>query len=178
MHLLLLPLLSLGLSFTTPTTAALTYTLEQSPSPTEDQSSAYTLIQSIMDAAIARHSRLGSATKSLYVRYVPGVPTAEANYDGTISFGSNRAYMTERTALHEISHTLGVGQTAAFEANCEQGDWPSANALVAGWDGAGTEIQCGGGHFWPYGLNYESEWSETNGERNVLVVNAMLEDGM
>ncbi|KAL2021845.1 hypothetical protein VTK56DRAFT_6619 [Thermocarpiscus australiensis] len=35
-----------------------------------------------------------------------------------VRFGADRSYMTERTALHEISHTLGIGQTQAFDARC------------------------------------------------------------
>ncbi|KAL4806067.1 hypothetical protein BDV18DRAFT_160136 [Aspergillus unguis] len=158
--------------------ATLTWSLEQSSSPTTDESEAYELITSAMELAVARHTRLGDAEKTLYVRYSPGVPTAEASYDGTISFGSDRAYMTERTALHEISHTLGVGQTEGFDSLCASGDWATALPLLRSWDGDDAVISCGGGHFWPYGLNYESEWSETNGDRNVLIVNAMVADGM
>ncbi|KAL3476989.1 hypothetical protein BJX99DRAFT_257891 [Aspergillus californicus] len=160
------------------TSATLTWTLSKSSSPTADESSAYSLIEAAMEAAVARHARLGDANKTLYVSYAPGVPTAEANYNGDVRFGSDRSYMNERTALHEISHTLGVGQTAAFDRLCADGDWPTALPLLRGWDGESVGISCGGGHFWPYGLNYNDEWSETNGDRNVLLVNAMLADGM
>jgi hypothetical protein len=152
--------------------------LDKSANPSADESDAYSRIEAAMEAAVARHARLGDASKSIYVYYVPGVPTAEASYDGTIRFGSDRAYMNERTALHEISHTLGVGQTAAFDQHCADGDWPTALPLLRSWDGADAVINCGGGHFWPYGLNYNDEWSETNGDRNVLLVNAMVDDGI
>ncbi|KAL4770048.1 hypothetical protein BDW60DRAFT_224480 [Aspergillus nidulans var. acristatus] len=158
--------------------AALTWSLDKSANPSADESDAYSRIEAAMEAAVARHARLGDASKSIYVYYVPGVPTAEASYDGTIRFGSDRAYMNERTALHEISHTLGVGQTAAFDQHCADGDWPTALPLLRSWDGADAVINCGGGHFWPYGLNYNDEWSETNGDRNVLLVNAMVDDGI
>ncbi|KAJ0414828.1 hypothetical protein BJY00DRAFT_318399 [Aspergillus carlsbadensis] len=178
MHLpLLLPTL-LTLTLTTPTTALITWTLAESPSPTPEESTAYALISSAMAAAVSRHTRLGLASKSIHVSYVPGVPTAEANYDGTIRFGSDTAYMNERTALHEISHTLGIGQTSAFETRCAGDNWPGATALLRSWDGDDALINCGGGHIWPYGLNYDSEWSETNADRHVLLVNAMVEDGM
>ncbi|KAL3453182.1 hypothetical protein BJX65DRAFT_302099 [Aspergillus insuetus] len=178
MHLPLVPMLLLTLTLPIPTTALITWTLAQSPSPTPEESTAYALITSAMTAAVSRHTRLGPATKSIHVSYVPGVPTAEANYDGTIRFGANTAYMNERTALHEISHTLGIGQTAAFNERCAANDWPLATALLRSWDGEGAVINCGGGHIWPYGLNYDNEWSETNAERHVLLVNAMIEDGM
>lgn len=104
----------------------------------------------------------GRAQKTVHVYYSPGVPTAEANYNGDLRFGSDRSYMTERTALHEISHTLGIGQTAAFDAKCAANDWVTATPLLQSWDGGDARINCGGGHIWPYGLNYDNEWSETN----------------
>ena len=81
-------------------------------------------------------------------------------------------------AMHEISHTLGVGQTSEFNRRCAAGDWPLANAQLRQYDGAGASLSCGGGHFWPYGLNYDNEWSETNAIRHVRIVDAMLRDGM
>lgn len=83
----------------------------------------------------------------------PSVATADGNYNGNIRFGSNRAYMTERTAMHEISHTLGIGQTAAFDTKCAANDWATATPLLKSWDGSSAKINCGGGHIWPYGLN-------------------------
>lgn len=61
--------------------------------------------------------------------------------------------MTERTAMHEISHTLGIGQTAAFNTKCAANDWATATPLLRSWDGSSAKINCGGGHIWPYGLN-------------------------
>ncbi|KAL2104887.1 hypothetical protein VUR80DRAFT_9406 [Thermomyces stellatus] len=158
--------------------AQISWTLEKEANPTADQSDAYARIEEAMTLAVDRHARLGSATKTVRVYYAPGVPTAEANYNGDLRFGSDRAFMTERTALHEISHTLGVGQTAAFDQLCASGDWPTALPLLREWDGPDAVINCGGGHFWPYGLNYDDEWSETNADRHVLIVNAMIADGM
>ncbi|KAI8233337.1 hypothetical protein K4K57_005522 [Colletotrichum sp. SAR 10_99] len=157
---------------------AITWTLEKAANPTADQTDAYTKIEAAMRLAVARHSRLGTASKTLRVYYAPGVPTAEANYNGDVRFGSNRSYMNERTALHEISHTLGVGQTAAFDTKCASGNWATALPLLRSWDGASATISCGGSHFWPYGLNYDNEWSETNANRHVQIVNAMIKDGM
>ncbi|TDZ37644.1 hypothetical protein CTRI78_v011077 [Colletotrichum trifolii] len=157
---------------------AITWTLEKAANPTADQNDAYSKIEAAMRLAVARHARLGSATKTLRVYYAPGVPTAEANYNGDVRFGSNRSYMSERTALHEISHTLGVGQTAAFDRKCAARDWATALPLLRSWDGSGATISCGGSHFWPYGLNYDTEWSETNANRHVQIVNAMIRDGM
>lgn len=157
---------------------AINWSLQKASNPTADQSAAYAKIEAAMKLAVARYSRYLDVNKTIRVYYSPGVPTAEANYNGDLRFGSDRSYMTERTAMHEISHTLGVGQTAAFDRLCASGNWPTALPLLRSWDGASAKISCGGSHFWPYGLNYESEWSETNGNRHVQMVKAMLADGM
>lgn len=157
---------------------AITWTLTKAANPTADQADAYAKIESAMRLAVARHSRLSTASKVLRVAYVPGVPTAEANFNGDVRFGSNRSYMNERTALHEISHTLGIGQTAAFDRKCAAGDWRTALPLLRSWDGASAVINCGGSHIWPYGLNYDTEWSETNADRHVRLIDAMIKDGL
>ncbi|KAI0019768.1 hypothetical protein F4780DRAFT_780081 [Xylariomycetidae sp. FL0641] len=160
-------------------TATISWTLAKSSSPSADETDAYAQIEAAMELAAARYNELSTrAEKSINVAYAPGVPTAEANYNGDLRFGSDRAYMTERTALHEIAHTLGVGQTAAFDELCAAGDWPTAGPLLESFDGEGAVISCGGGHFWPYGLNYEDEMSDTNADRHVQMVDAMLADGM
>ncbi|EKJ67406.1 hypothetical protein HYE68_001660 [Fusarium pseudograminearum] len=160
------------------TDAAITWTLEKAANPTADQRDAYGRIENAMRLAADRYNRLGSATKNIRVSYNTGVPTADANYNGSLRFGANRSYMNERTALHEISHTVGIGQTAAFDRKCAANDWPSATRLLRSWDGNAAKINCGGGHIWPYGLNYDNEWSETNANRHVQLVNAMIRDGM
>ncbi|KAI0197007.1 hypothetical protein F4808DRAFT_299253 [Astrocystis sublimbata] len=165
-------------AYATTASAALNWTLQRAGSPSADQSDAYQRIENAMKLAVARYARFTNASKNIKVYYAPGVPTAEASYNGDLRFGSDRAYMTERTAMHEIAHTLGVGQTAAFDQKCAANNWPKATALLQSFDGAGAKISCGGGHFWPYGLNYETEWSETNGDRHVQMVDAMLADGM
>lgn len=159
--------------------AAITYTLTEASNPTSDESDAYAKIKSAMDAAIARHDALEStASKTITVEYNTGVTTADGNFNGNIRFGANRDYMTERTALHEISHTLGVGVTSTFNSNCESNNWPAANELLQSFDGADATISCGGSHFWPYGLNYEDEMSDESANRHVQIINAMLSDGM
>lgn len=158
---------------------AITWNLEKSANPTADESAAYGRIEDAMAAATARHRRLTpDISKAITVYYTPGVPTAEANFNGDVRFGSDAAYQTERTALHEIAHTLGVGQRQAFDDLCVSGDWPTALPLLRSWDGADAVISCGGSHFWPYGLNFETEWSDEDGDRHCQIVKAMLDDGM
>lgn len=158
--------------------AKITYTLQKAQNPSDDQRDAYARIESAMDKAIARYTRLTDADKDITVTYDSDTRTAEGGYSGHISFGKNRIYMKERTALHEISHTLGVGQTAAFDILCKAKDWIESLPMLREWDGPGAQIHCIGGHFWPYGMNYDAEWSEENADRHCRIVQAMLDDGM
>ncbi|WP_406155550.1 hypothetical protein OG806_05490 [Streptomyces sp. NBC_00882] len=160
--------------------ATITWTLERASNPTADQQAAYTLITSAMNAAVARYNNLSDLGKSITVRYDTSVPTADGNLNGTIRFGSNRSYMTERTALHEIAHTIGVGTSSGWSSLGGSGTWTGAQAtaLVRQFDGSSAKLSTGGGHFWPYGLNYENEFSGTAADRHVRLVAAMVRDGL
>jgi hypothetical protein len=159
--------------------ADITWTLERASNPTEDQRTAYDLITRAMNAAVARYNNLSDLGKTITVRYDPGVPTADGNINGTIRFG-NRSYMTERTALHEIAHTIGVGTSSRWSSLAGSGTWTGAQAtaLVRQFDGSSAKLSTGGGHFWPYGLNYENEFSGTAADRHVRIVAAMVRDGL
>ncbi|KAI1169857.1 hypothetical protein F4777DRAFT_584480 [Nemania sp. FL0916] len=171
-------ILALVVTYAAAASATINWTLQKASNPTADQADAYQRIENAMRLAAARYAKFSDASKTVRVMYSPGVPTAEANYNGDLRFGSDRAYMTERTALHETSHTLGVGQTAAYARKCAAGDWATALPLLRSWDGAGAVINCDSQHIWPYGLNYESEFSEVNADRHVQLIDAMLADGM
>jgi hypothetical protein len=160
--------------------ATITWSLVRASNPTEDQRTAYDAITRAMNAAVARYNNLSDLGKTITVRYEPGVPTADGNINGTIRFGSNRSYMTERTALHEIAHTIGVGTSSGWSRLGGSGTWTGgqATALVKQYDGSGAKISTGGGHFWPYGLNYDNEWSNTAADRHVHIVAAMVRDGL
>ncbi|MGR4850052.1 hypothetical protein [Streptomyces sp. LARHCF252] len=160
--------------------ATITWSLVRASNPTEDQRTAYDAITRAMNAAVARYNNLSDLGKTITVRYEPGVPTADGNINGTIRFGSNRSYMNERTALHEISHTIGVGTSSGWSRLGGSGTWTGgqATALVKQYDGSGAKISTGGGHFWPYGLNYDNEWSTTAADRHVHIVAAMVRDGL
>src|SRR4051812_39734619 len=59
-----------------------------------------------MTEAVETYNRYGFFDKHVTANDNPGVPTAQSNYDGWIDFGPSR---NTRTAMHEISHTLGTG---------------------------------------------------------------------
>ncbi|MCJ1688384.1 RICIN domain-containing protein [Rathayibacter sp. VKM Ac-2927] len=163
---------------TDPSVQKITYTLARSANPSADELDAYARITDAMDRAVARYNRLNNIDRQLRVTYVPGVTTADATINGDIRFGSNRAYMQEGTALHEMSHTVGVGTAYMFDQNCQYNGWASAVPLLRTWDGPNATLNCGGGHMWPYGLNYNNEYNEQNFERHTKLVQAMLSDGM
>lgn len=163
---------------TDPDVAKLTWSLVRSANPTPDEADAYARITEAMDRAVARYNRFNNTQRHLTVEYAPWVQTADGNINGHIRFGSHRGYMQEGTALHEISHTVGVGTAWYFQQKCDAQDWPSALPLLREFDGAGARINCGGSHFWPYGLNYSDEFSEEAFNRNVRLVQAMHHDGL
>jgi hypothetical protein len=155
------------------------WNLVRVPNPSADQRRAYDLITRSMNAAVARYNRLSGLSKSITVHYDPRVPTADGNINGTIRFGAF-ASMNERTALHEISHTIGVGTSGNWRKLGCGGTYSGARAtaLVKQYDGQSAVIRCDGQHYWPYGLNYDNEFSQTNGDRHVKIVEAMASDGL
>lgn len=147
---------------TTPGHAAggITYVLEKAAAPTADELDAYARIQKAMDSALFHYNRLTTLRKALRVQYVPGVATADANSNGVMRFGSNRSYMTVITAMHEMSHTLGVGTTAEYTKILVGGvlQAPKANAALRSATNDPTAQMKGDAmHMWPYGLNFASE---------------------
>lgn len=131
-----------------------------------------------MDGAVAQYNRYGTFNKHITVNYNPGVPTAQANYDGWMEFGANASFQQYRTALHETSHTLGAGTTWQWGAQLSGGIWtgPSGVAQIRALDGPAAVINSDGTHFWPYGLNYDNEGGTENFRRHVLMMAAFRRD--
>jgi hypothetical protein len=165
---------------TAPVPGALTYSLaggwESWPAD------ALARITYAMDGAVAQYNRYGTFTKHITVNYNPGVPTAQANYDGWLEFGANASYQNYRTALHETSHTLGVGTTWQWRNTLSvptgTGTWTGANGMaqILALDGTGATITSDGTHFWPYGLNFDNEGGTENYRRHVLMMRAFRKD--
>lgn len=142
------------------------------------------LLTEAMEEAVYYYNCYADLSQTLTVNYNPGVPTAEANVDGWMSFGSNTGYMQVATAMHEISHTLGVGYYPWSEI-MDEGRWTGAavedfmqNLPEEQRDpdeySQRTYITGDGQHFWPYGLNqaseHQSEWSLINHVRIVAAI--------
>jgi hypothetical protein len=140
-------------------TGNVTYTLDRVESPTQQQQEAYALITEAMNTAVYYYNCYTDITKVLTVHYEPSVATADGNVNGSIRFGSF-ASMQFVTAMHEIAHTVGIGHPD-FAALVVDGIFTGVNATnelrtITGDPNA--ELHADSMHFWPYGLNYESEY--------------------
>jgi stress-induced morphogen len=117
-----------------------------------------------MDKALGYYNCYTNITKSLNVVYEPSVQTADGNISGSLRFGSSTTYMDYRTAMHEIGHTVGVGQASNWGSFLANGLFTGSNA-VAQLQAINatlqtplyTEVHADTQHFWPYGLNQQSE---------------------
>jgi hypothetical protein len=140
-----------------------------------------TRVTNAMNDACARYNRGADwPARTITVEYNTGVATADAVVGGHIRFGANSSYQNTRTAMHELGHCYGVGQTSTWTSLTTGGPYTGTNGLatVRTFDTPTTGISTGGGHFWNYGLNYDTEWSETNAYRHVKIVRAMDLDGV
>jgi Ricin-type beta-trefoil lectin domain-like len=140
-------------------------------------------ITAAMNDACARYNAASAwPARTVNVEYNTGVGTADANSaNNNIRFGPNSSYQNTRTAMHELGHIWGVGQTGGWYANISSsGQFTGAitTATIRALEGPGSIINTGGGHFWPYGLNYDNEWSEAAAYRHVKIVFAKRADGM
>jgi stress-induced morphogen len=145
-------------------TGHLSYTLSQATSPTTDQADAYKTITCAMDMAVAYYNCYANITGSVRVSYDTGVLTADGNINGSIRFGAGRQYMTCATSMHEIAHTQGIGTASRWAAHVSGGlfigtnaaaQLQAINATLA--KPLYTELHADTMHFWPYGLNYDTE---------------------
>ena len=137
----------------------ITYTLQRAANPTTAEQAAYDRITAAMNTALMHYNCYTNITKALSVSYVPSVATADGNTNGSIRFGST-ASMNFVTAMHETAHTLGVG-APQFDAMIVNGVFtgPAATAQLREITGnPADEVHGDNQHFWPYGLNYESEY--------------------
>jgi autotransporter-associated beta strand protein len=134
-----------------------------------------TAIISAMNQAVAIYNANGYFTGTVYANYDAGVPTAQASYGGWIDFGGS---ISTRVALHELSHTQGVGTVTAWSQRITAGKWTGTHAInrVKLYDGASAVVNGDNAHFWPYGLNYDNEVSPTAYVRHVRMVSAMRRD--
>lgn len=130
-------------------------------------------IRDAMDFAMAHTNTLGAFTGNIWVVYGAGTPTADASFRGQIRFGGS---IGRRVALHELAHWLGSGSVWQWNAAVANGRFtgPLVDARIRAFDGANAWLSADSTHFWPYGLNYDNEFSET--QRNTQLVSAQVAD--
>jgi autotransporter-associated beta strand protein len=165
--------LIIGLALTFTSNAQLTWSLASgNESWPADKRAA---IVSAMTEAVDLYNANGYFPKTLWANYNASVPTAQASYSGWIDFGGS---IGTRVALHEISHTLGVGTVSAWNNNRSGNTWTGTFATnrVKLFNGASATLSADNAHFWPYGLNYDSEDGTTNRVRHIKMVSALRRD--
>lgn len=156
--------------------ATLTWHLEKIDSAEWDEIQAYTKIVAAMEAGVNRWNNWGAPDRHITAHFNWEVDTVDGKDNNSIRFGPKEEYMTERVVLHEIGHVLGVGMTK-FDDLCDK-HFPRTTILLKELDGEEAFFSCGGRHFWPYGLNYETEFSNENADRHIQIIKLMIEEGM
>ena len=132
-------------------------------------------IVAAMDAGVEFLNKNANFRKDLTANDSPGTPTADANFQGWINWGGS---ISRRVAIHEIAHTLGIGTHENWQKNIKDGLWTGKNALeqLREFDGKDAVLHADRQHFWPYGLNQDSESSRVNDLRHIKIVQAMRKD--
>lgn len=148
-----------------------------------------TRISAAMKSAVNYWNNLTSIQNHhLSVNYGSGTPTAEASYGGWMRFGPSVSYQQTGTALHEMGHTIGVGQHTYWTNTSSSplkvnGVWQGerANNVVRFLDNDPSATMKGDGtHMWPYGINgaHEDTGSELLYVGNSLITQGLGEDGL
>lgn len=167
----------------------ITYKLIKVDNPNTDEVEAYNLITMIMDSAINIYNLYTNVNKQITVYYVADSSVrADGNINGNLRFGPDRYFLTTGIAIHEISHTLGVGTSSNWFSFGDYND-SLKYAIYTGKNATNTLRQITGDstsviyrdyqHFWPYGLNYVEEYTCKDDLINhCKIVNAMFKDGL
>lgn len=135
-------------------------------------------IKTAFDLATAYYNNFTSIVKHVTVNYSPGTPTADANFNGWINMGANAAYQKAGTAMHEMAHTVGIGQHSKYTELMQNGKWQGRRAneiLQMMTNDSNAFVKGDGMHFWPYGIN--GSW-EDDGSDFLYIMNALILQGM
>ncbi len=169
-------------SFETPEQKKIVFNLNMSDEPTTDQLDAYIRITHSMNTAVEYYDEYTNCFKWVTANYNPGVPTADANNEGWMRFGTNRSFMNVRTCLHEIAHTVGIGTNPSFRDLMEENIWTGAEGTKVVRELSGNPnavINQYGVHIGPYGLNFDREGtSHEDFVNHCLLIEAMRKDGL
>jgi len=139
------------------------------------QGAADTALTNILNRYNAYGNFTGGNGSNVQAAYNPGVPTAQAGYGGwggIIEYGGT--WPNDRVTMHELDHWLGGGTYS--NANSLSWNGPRAISIIEQFEGVGARVGTDGVHFWPYGMNFDNEWSELNAQRNVALMYALRAD--
>lgn len=162
-----------------PLMGQVTYTLDQSVINAGERT--HRLIKEAMDSAMYYYNRYTPFKANIPVYYSSGIPTAQANYHGSIGFGKEEVYMYVGTAMHEMAHYFGSGTTNAWKALCVGGLWQGAAGKALCLELTGQTLKTDNNsnpqHYWPTGINLRKEvTSQKDLIDHARVVKAMLVD--
>lgn len=169
-------------TFKTIRTANVTAIFNEPTTPIGAEANFWKTIHKSVDSALWYLNHYTSATKTFYINYSPGTPTADDNSDGWIRVGSNSAYWTIGTMMHEMNHGFGNGTTAWWTTIMKNGIYQGVNgqALVKLTSQDSTQVLKGDSqHWWPGGINQNSEvTSSWDYVYNALMMEAFRKDGL
>lgn len=151
--------------------AQLTFSLTWGWQGDNRQDAAWWALNNVVNRFNAYGDFTGGNGSRVEAAYNPGVPTAQAGYGGwggIIEYGGT--WPNDRVTMHELNHWLGSGTWGHTY------DGPRTIALIEQFEGVGARIGTDGTHFWPYGMNYDNEWSEIAAQRNVALMYATRAD--
>lgn len=173
---------SANIRFKTIRKGNLTYTFNKLATPSAEELAAYARLQIAIDSAVWYVNNYTSAVKHVWLNYVPGVATADANNEGWMRFGTGEGYQNLRTMLHELNHTFGTGTTSWWTGKITGGKYQGtfANAILNKIQkSTGAQLSGDSQHWWPYGLNQNSEvTSSWDYVYNCLIIEQMRRDGL
>lgn len=155
-----------------------TYALHFPKDPTPEEEKILKDIAASVEKAVKIYNTYAKLTKHLDIFYSPGTPTADGNINGSIRFGKTARNL--RVALHEMGHTMGVGQHKDWGKLMVDHLWrgPRANKVLQEvTHDPKAQLHGDRMHFWPYGLNYDGEVkSEDDFIYHAKIVEAIVED--
>ena len=173
---------SADVTFKTIAKGKVTYQFNKVNNPNTEQLAAYNRLQMPLDSAVWYLNNFTSATKHVYMNYEPGTPTADANNEGWMRFGSSADFHNIRTVLHEMNHTFGTGTSTWWSGKIVGGKFQGTNTnelLNKIQKSTGAQLSGDAQHWWPYGLNQNSEvTSSWDYVYNCLIIEAMRKDGL
>ncbi|MES2240292.1 MAG: hypothetical protein V4497_08550 [Bacteroidota bacterium] len=137
-----------------------------------------TRIKAAFEGAIQYYNNFTSIVKHITVNYSPGTPTADANFAGNVRVGSDSRYQQIGTAMHEMAHSVGVGQHAKYWELMQNGKWQGARAneiLQMMSNDPAAYVKGDSQHFWPNGIN---GWWEDTASEDLYIIHALMIQGM